>query len=141
MTDDTAAAPWPDRLNAIGAFADELAADDFDIGGWRGGERGDDGVIQMPWFELSDRALAFVRALGGIIEPFDWPTWAATDEAKRLYEDRDVLATATPKQLSKLATSLVRSDRFNEGELAAAFESGVMAAIARRAAVLAVATV
>jgi hypothetical protein len=140
MPNDTTPAPRPDRLDAIGAFADELAADDFDIGRWRGGEPGDDGVIQMPWYDLSDRALAFVSALGGIIEPFDWPTWAATDEAKQLYEDRDALANATPKQLSKLATSLVRSDRFSEGALASAFESGVMAAIARRAAALAVDT-
>lgn len=126
-----------DRLAAIGAFADELAADGFQPGHWRGGDRGTDGVISMPWFELSDRAIAFVTALGGIIEPFDWPTWAATAEAKQLYADRAALAAATPEQLSKLATSLIRSDRFNEGELAAAFESGVMASIAHRAAVLA----
>jgi hypothetical protein len=138
MTDDAPAAPSPDRLRAVGAFADELAAEGFDHGQWRGGERREDGVITMPWFEFSNRALAFVTALAGIIEPFDWPTWAATDEAKRLYEDRDVLATATPEQLSNLATSLVRSDRFNEGALASAFESGVMGAIARRAAALAV---
>lgn len=129
--------PLRDRLRAIGAFADEVAAPGFDVGQWRGGDRDGDGVIQMPWFDLGERAVAFVEALGGIVEPFDWPTWAATGEAKQLYSDRDALAAATPEQLSRLATSLVRSDRFSEGELAAAFESGVMAAIARRAAILA----
>ncbi len=125
------------RLAAIGAFADELATDGFQVGQWRGGERDEDGVIQMPWYELGERALRFVSALGGILEVFDWPSWAVTDEAKRLYADREVLAAATSEQLSKLATALIRSERFSDGELAAAFESGLMAAIAARAAVLA----
>ena len=77
-----------------------------------------------------------MSALGGLLEVFDWPSWVATDEAKQLYADRDVLAAATPAQLSKLVTALIRSERFNDGELAAAFESGLMAAIARRAAML-----
>jgi hypothetical protein len=37
----------------------------------------------------------------------------------------------------KLITSLKRGDRFNEGMLASAFESGLLTAIVRRAAVLA----
>jgi hypothetical protein len=137
MSDPSPSPGLRTRLAAIGAFADELAAEGFVVGQWRGGDQDADGVIQMPWFELSERALAFVSALGGILEVFDWPAWAATDEAKRLYTDRDALAVATPEQLSKLATSLIRSERFNDGELSAAFESGVMAAIARRAAALA----
>jgi hypothetical protein len=50
------------------------------------------------------------------------------------------LAGATPDQLSRLATALLRQDRFSEGSLGADFASGLMAAIARRAAVLAEST-
>ena len=127
------------RLRAIGAFADELETPAFAAGRWHPMEptREDPAVSTMPWYELSDRAEAFTRALGGIIEPFDWPTWLPTPEAQALYRDRAVLAAATPEQLSRLATAIVRSDRFNEGALGEAFDAGVMAAIARRAAVLA----
>jgi hypothetical protein len=43
------------------------------------------------------------------------------------------LAVATADELVKLTTSLVRADRFTEGTLAWAFESGLLLAIARRA--------
>lgn len=127
------------QLRAIGAFADELEAAGFDAGRWHPSEptREDPAVVTMPWFELSPRALAFVTALGGILVPFDWPTWAQTDEAQALHGDRSVLAAATPEQLSKLVTAMIREDRFVEGALGASFDSGLMAAIARRAETLA----
>lgn len=125
-----------DRLRAIGLFRVELESPGFDAGRWHPSERrGDDpGVWTMPWYELSSRAEAFVAALAGImIVGFDWPTWAGTPEAQALHDDRNVLAAATPDQLARLATALIRQDRFNEGALGASFESGLMAAVARRA--------
>jgi hypothetical protein len=128
-----------DRLAAIGAFADELASTGFDPGRWHpiAPMRDDPSVSSMPWYELSDRGVAFVRALGGLVEPFDWPTWAKTPEAQRLYLDREALAAATPDDLVRLVTAIVRSERFSEGSLDEAFEQGVMLAIAQRCAVLA----
>lgn len=127
------------RLRAVGAFAGELAVDGFAVGEWHPSEPmpADPDAWTMPWYELSDRAEAFVRALGGIVEPFDWMAWLPTPEGQALYHDRGALATASADQLTRLATALVRSERFGEGELAAAFERGVMLGIARRAAVLA----
>ena len=127
------------RLAAIGAFADELAAPGFHAGRWHASEPtpSDPDVWSVGWYELSERAEAFVRALGGIVEPFDWPTWLPTPEAQALYHDRAALAAATPDDLSKLATAILRSDRFHEGAIGEAFDVGVMAAIARRAAALA----
>ena len=49
----------------------------------------------------------------------------------------DVLAAATPDQRGKLLTAVIREDRFNEGALGDSFESGFIAAIARRAKALA----
>src|SRR6478735_2258649 len=90
-----------ERLQAIGAFADELEAPDFEAGQWHPSAptRDDPTVWTMPWYELSPRATAFVRALAGIMITFDWPTWAATDSAKALYRDRAALADATPDEL------------------------------------------
>ncbi|HET7168047.1 MAG TPA: DUF6508 domain-containing protein [Candidatus Limnocylindrales bacterium] len=130
-----------DRLRAIGTFVAELEAPGFEAGRWHRSEitrrEGDTDIWTMPWFELSDRASAFVSTLAGIMVVFDWPTWARTDEAQTLHDDRQALSTATYDQLTKLATAVIREDRFNEGALAASLESGLMAAIARRAAALA----
>jgi hypothetical protein len=46
------------------------------------------------------------------------------------------VAGATQEELAKLLTAIIRSDRFVEGSLEGAFESGLLAAICRRAAVL-----
>ena len=113
------------RLEALAAFADELDAPDFDAGRWHASEvrhtpAGE--VRTMPWFEASERADAFTRtAVGsGWVEPFDW----MTDHA-------------TPDQLQRLLTAAIRAERFSDGSLEWAFKSGLMAAIARRAGVLA----
>ena len=130
------------RLTAIGAFADELESPDFDPGQWHDSERrqtADDEVWTMPWFELSDRAEAFLAAIraNGWIEPFDWMDWAQTDEATALRDDRAALGRATLDQLQRLLTAVVRAERFSDGTLEWAFDSGLMAAIARRAQALA----
>jgi hypothetical protein len=77
----------PARLAALRAFAEELESPDFDAGHWYDSERRqtpDGDVWTMPWFEPSDRARAFIGASGanGWVEPFDWMTWAETDESK-----------------------------------------------------------
>ena len=130
------------RLEAIGAWADELESPDFDGGHWHDSEptpTPDGDVWTMPWFELSERADAFVRtaAGNGWVQPFGWMAWVETDEGKALRDDRDALAHATPDQLRRLLTAVIRADRFSEGSLHWAFDSGLMAAIARRARTLA----
>ena len=126
-----------ERLRAIGAFRAELEAPGFDAGAWHRSERLGE-MLTLPWFELSDRGAAFVRALAGIMLPgFDWPAWAQTPGARALHADRSILASASAEELAMLATALIRQDRFNEGSLGDDFASGLMAAIARRAAHLA----
>jgi Family of unknown function (DUF6508) len=66
-------------------------------------------------------------------EKFDWPQWKGTAEAKQLRDDPDVLARATPEQLAKLLTVCIRQDRFSEGTLQAAFETGLLTRILQRA--------
>lgn len=127
------------RLATVAATLPTLEAPGFVAGRWHDAERMEDGVWSMPWFELGDEAMAVVRAIAGagFVQPFDWMAWAPTPEAVALRNDRAALAAATPDQLQKLLTMLVREDRFSEGSLAESFESGLIAAIARRAKVLA----
>jgi hypothetical protein len=67
---------------------------------------------------------------------FDWQRWLAGDEGRALRDDPAAVANATPDQLARLLTAIARSDRFVEGSIAGAFESGVLARISRRAAFL-----
>lgn len=104
-------------------------------GVWRGGEKREDGVILMPWFEYDDTTLAFRRACasGGWVTPeFDWPAWAP--QAKDYIDGRLPIAEADVGTLQRLLTTYIRADRFNEGTFAAMVESGHIAAIVRRLA-------
>lgn len=132
----------PDQRRGLKRLAEALPileAPTFVAGHWHRSTQGPDGAWSMPWFELSDDGEAVRRAIAesGLVTPFDWMAWAQTDEAQALRTDREVLARATLDDLHKLLTTIIRADRFSEGTLAEAFESGLIAAIARRAAVLA----
>jgi hypothetical protein len=117
-----------------------LESRDFTPGVWHDSWQRPDGVIVMPWFESSPQADEFRAAVGrsGLLQmAFAWPDWTSTPEAIALRTDREALARATPDQLGKLLTMLIREDRFNEGALAESFESGLIAAVARRSGSLA----
>ena len=128
-----------ERLDALAAFVPVLESPDFTFGAWAGGERSADGVITMPWYDLSDAAADFIgRGAAGWVTPdFDWPDWARSGEFTRLWDDPAGIASAPPELLGRLLTVFVRSERFGDGNLLAAFDRGVLTAIARRAAVLA----
>jgi hypothetical protein len=108
-----------------------LESPHFVAGEWRGGQKDADGVIHMPWFELSVDARAFTATLGkgGWIFVFDWMSWV--DDARRIVET-DELEGADLVTLRKLFTLLVRRDWFVEGSLGEALESGLVIRILRR---------
>jgi hypothetical protein len=107
------------------------------MGSWTPSRTRDDGVIVMGYFTPSDEADAFLRDLGrvGLVRPFDWTAWLATPRGEELRQPAAV-ATASPEELANLLTAIVRSERFSEGSLEGALESGLLLAIARRARML-----
>ena len=123
-----------DRLRQLATFIPDLQRPDFAIGEWEGGETRADGSITVPYFSYSAPATHIIRSLP--IEVFDWRAWLETPDAQALVADHARIAGATAEQLVKLSTAIVRSDRFSEGSIAGAFESGLILAIARRAAAL-----
>jgi hypothetical protein len=127
--------PSPAALRSLAAFLPRLEQPGFDFGHWVPSTRRADGVLTMPYYELSADGLALVRAMP-VQMGFDWPAWMQTAGAKAYFQDHARVGEAPAEDLVKLATSLKRGDRFSEGTLASAFESGLLAAIARRAAVL-----
>ena len=138
---DAGLAPRPlaARLRALAAFLPALESDGFKFGRWAGGEKIGPRTYTMPYYEFSPVVEEFLRrgAAPWVTPRFDWPAWAATDEFQRLSRDPAAVAAATPDQLARLLTVLVRSERFGDGNLAGAFESGLLVGILRRADALA----
>ena len=124
-----------ERLRRLAQFLPNLDPAGFDFGHWAGSETLPDGSITMPYYDFSDRALELIAAMP-VMHGFAWRDWIGTEEAQTLLTNHAQIAEASADQLVKLTTAIVRSDRFIEGEIAGAFESGLLAAIVRRAKVL-----
>ncbi len=128
-----------ERLRALARYEQIWASPEFTFGHWAEAATDEDGVTQMAWYEYSDAAQAFIDetyALGWVVD-FDWMTWAASPKGQRLLTGRDLVDRGSAADLAKLLTVFIRGDRFSEGELAGAYESGWLGAIVRRAAALA----
>ncbi len=133
--DQSGPADLNEQLANLGSFRARMEAPDFDFGEWVPSRKPAPGVTTMPYFAFSPDGLMVLAAMP-VQMGFDWNTWMATDEAKALLHDRDVLAQATPEQLMKLSTTLLRADRFTDGTLANAYASGLLGAMVRRAEAL-----
>ncbi|MGV2417825.1 MAG UNVERIFIED_CONTAM: DUF6508 domain-containing protein [Paenibacillus polymyxa] len=94
----------------------------------------ENGYWSMPYTILSDEGLAFVQACydNDWIVNYDWGTYAQTDEAQQLRDDPSALSEATEDQVSKVLTIVVRQERFCDGSLSLAHESGFLTGILRR---------
>ena len=122
-----------ERLGTLAAFAPEFESPDFSFGKMVSNPGA------MPHYDLSPAALRFVDTCykAGWIQPLDWVEWKGTPEAARLRDDPAALEEATSEQLGRLLTVLIRQNRFVEGALGSAFESGQLTRILRRITVLA----
>ena len=119
----------------LAAMLEQLEAPDVSFGDWRGGETEPDGSMQMPWFEYSPLADRYMRAVGGggfILTDFDWMRWLETPATQELREDPGRVESASLLELAQLLTAIHRGDRFMEGNIAGAFESGLIVRIVRR---------
>jgi len=127
----------PSGLPRIARHRATFAEPGFRFGSWVPSWTDDDGVLQLGWYEPSPEAEAFLADVRAWIEPFDWPSWAASAEGEALLGHPEAVASASEDELRKLLTVYVRSERFGDGTLEAAFTSGMLTAIVRRASVLA----
>jgi hypothetical protein len=131
----------PDRNNlaAIAGLEPIVRDPAADFGHWEQPPPEPDGRLHMPYYVFGPAGRAFLGAVtesGAVLAGFDWPSWMATDEAIALQSRPEVLAAATPEQLARLLTAIVRSERFTEGSIAGAWESGLLGRVVARAASL-----
>lgn len=130
--------PPRERLEAIAAFLPALDDPNLVVGTWEGGDE-PSGGFTLPWVNYSDVVNRFAQAAydhGWVRPDLDWPRWKETPEATRLRDEPGAIERASEDQLAKLLTVVIRQDRFCEGELLWAFESGLIARIVRRASAL-----
>jgi hypothetical protein len=138
--DSTASlSPTPEGLARLASWEPVLADPNFEFGRWIAPQPLPDGTVQVGWYELSEEALWFVTEASahGFVLPFDWIAWAESNAGQALLGHADAVATAPASDLVRLLTTYVRGERFADGTLEGAFDSGMLAAIARRAAALA----
>jgi len=96
------------------------------FGRYQGIAETEEGVFTLPYWitgDLIDRFVKIVYEMPIIIS-FDWAAW---DEGRRIANDLDFdYNTIDIPTKCKLITAIVRNDRFCDGALAEAFESGWM---------------
>lgn len=112
---------WKPLLNLIPKIENTWNFDD-----WEKGEKNEEGVIQFPYFIPADVVSRFLKIVYSIpiIIAFDWGVW---NEGRKIanapnfnFDNADLVTKC------KLITALVRNDRFCDGALASAFESGLI---------------
>jgi hypothetical protein len=126
------------RLQALAAFLPMFDSPDFVFGHWEQPGPEPDGTKHFPYFVLSPEAESFFAEVGRggwIIAGFDWKAWNVTPEAVGLRRG-DGFARAMPIALARVLTALVRANRFVDGTLAEAHETGLLRRIVARAASL-----
>lgn len=124
-------------LQVLAGYA-ETFAPHGPIGRWQGGEKNGAGAIQMPWYEYQPEVERFEKDMytANLVRPVDWMQWAGTPEAQHLISDPAAIAGASHDDLIYLLTTILRGERFSDGEIAGAYERGALFAIAQRAQVL-----
>ena len=139
MINDEPARSLQERLQALADFLPFFEQPGFEFGEWFENPKSESGMMVLPHYSLSDSAHSFVRMaydMGWVLLDYAWPAWKGTDEAISLRDDPVALAAATPEQLARLLTVLIRQDRYIEGALGSAYKSGLLTGIVRRAAAL-----
>ncbi|HPQ82201.1 MAG TPA: DUF6508 domain-containing protein [Candidatus Saccharimonas sp.] len=97
-------------------------------GSWgkmEGGDKDESGAIQMPYASPDPLVHKFLEVWydKDLVIPFDWSEW---DEGREWYTktDESKYDSLNFETALKLLTAVIRNDRFNEGALMNAFESG-----------------
>jgi hypothetical protein len=122
-----------DRLRLLADLVPILESPSADFGHW------ETPPGTLGYYVFGPAGEAFLDAVGRggwVVAGFDSRTWLTTPEGESLRDRPDAVADASIDQLAWLLTAIVRSDRFVEGSIEGAFESGLLGWVAQRAAAL-----
>ena len=87
----------------------------------------------MPWVDYSDDVLEFIHQLYElqVVAPFDWGSWTQ-ERGRELRDNHERLADASLEECRMLLAAHLRADRFTEGHLLHALESGHIVTILKQ---------
>ncbi|WP_417628277.1 DUF6508 domain-containing protein [Pararhodobacter aggregans] len=124
-----------EALAAMAAFLPRLKANGASFGEFVEPKKIRDRTYTMPYWRSCDLADDFVEMAyrEGWVQKVDWVAWAATATGRSLLHQPGAVEDADLAQLRYLITALIRKDRFVDGTLVAAFESGLLLRVAARA--------
>ncbi len=124
-----------EALVAMAAFLPRLTQPAAKFGTLTTPERRADGTWSTPYWTHGELIADFVDMAyrTGWVTCRDWPAWAESPEGQKIVNDPHAIMRADIDQLRCLVTLLIRQDRFCDGTLVAAFEDGVILAVATRA--------
>jgi hypothetical protein len=126
-----------ERLAGIAAFIPQIEDPDLEIGKLVTGQTAD-GIPHLPFYAYGPAVSALLDAFNYFdwVVPFDWPSWAQTDEAQMYVRHPETILTCSIGDLERIITTLVRRERFSNGSLSAAIDSGMVINALRRAETL-----
>jgi len=128
-TQDTShlAEPTLADLRAVAAFTEALMRPDLLVGTWHGGvPEHEGGPIQWPWVDYVPVVDAWVDSLyeHHVIVEYGEPGW--NERMQAFSEDPSRLRSADLLTVRKVLTTVVRAERFGEGAIESAFETGLV---------------
>ncbi|MEU8246564.1 DUF6508 domain-containing protein [Nonomuraea sp. NPDC048916] len=124
------AAQPEERWQELFARAGALTAADLEVG-WGVGQEISPGVTQMPYPVYSEAVTRITGLLGelGVVVAFAWPGW---HRAAAISPDGRELRDLPVADAARLATTIIRGERFSEGTIGAALRGGALQAILDR---------
>ncbi|WP_240197119.1 DUF6508 domain-containing protein [Nonomuraea lactucae] len=119
-----------ERWRELFALADALTPADLEVT-WRGGQEAGPGVTQAPYPVYGDAVERILGLLGelGVVVVFGWPDWV---RGNPLWPGGRGLEDAPVADAARLATAIVRGERFGDGTIGHALETGTLQAVLRR---------
>jgi hypothetical protein len=99
------------------------------------------GVLYMPYVAYGDLAselmeISYGEAEGFMVTDERWTDWCQGDRGRVLMSRPEAISRATEREASLVLTTAIRSDRFSDGALLSAMESGIVTAALGRIAEL-----
>lgn len=122
--------PTYHEMQALVAFLPCLYAEGFEpVNRWNGGDRGQDGVIHLPWPEYDPLVEEFYRLIAGEC----WLDYGyRPEEAAEMIRDADYVRSASLSQIKTMLTYCLRGERFADGHWAEMIERGYIRNILER---------
>jgi len=127
--------PTKDDLAAVAAFAERFEAPGFSAGEWVPSKKQKNGSYTFPWWKGSKAVNEWQQALydHNIVDPDSgYMEESAAEFVRRLEEDPMRIAGSDLATVRCVLTRVVRADRFVEGTIARASETGVAQAATKR---------